>query len=194
MKPYMNFRMIRCLPVLLIAGALLMCSLTSSAVVDIVEFDTESQRHRYMQLSEELRCPKCQNQNLAGSDSQIAGDLRRELHRLLLEGKTDREIKDYMVARYGNFVLYKPPLQNSTLVLWGLPIFLLLVGAGAVFFITKQRRLAMADATASLSDDDHSRLEAMLAAQGEDTETSGSQSSNSESNNPQLNNNEKGNH
>ena len=99
MKPYMIFRMIRCLPVLLIAGVLLMCSLTSSAVVDIVEFDTESQRHRYMQLSEELRCPKCQNQNLAGSDSQIAGDLRRELHRLLLEGKTDREIKDYMVAR-----------------------------------------------------------------------------------------------
>ena len=111
------------------------------AVVDIYEFDTESQRERYFQLSEELRCPKCQNQNLAGSDSQIAGDLRRELRRLLEEGKTDKEIKGFMVDRYGEFVLYKPRLQKSTLVLWGLPILLLFLGAGAVWLITKRKKM-----------------------------------------------------
>jgi cytochrome c-type biogenesis protein CcmH len=110
------------------------------AVVDIYEFDTASQRERYFQLSEELRCPKCQNQNLAGSDSQIAGDLRRELRRLLEEGKTDREIKRFMVDRYGEFVLYNPPLQKSTVVLWGLPFLLFLIGVTSVLVLVKRRK------------------------------------------------------
>jgi cytochrome c-type biogenesis protein CcmH len=113
---------------------------SASAVVDIYTFDTDSQRERYVQVSEELRCPKCQNQNLAGSDSQIAGDLRRELRRLLEEGKTDREIKRFMVDRYGEFVLYKPRLQKSTLVLWGLPFLLLLIGVTAVLVLVKRRK------------------------------------------------------
>ncbi|MGS2716686.1 cytochrome c-type biogenesis protein [Eionea flava] len=124
--------------------ALLLISmlLTSNAVgvVDIYTFDSESQRERYFQLSEELRCPKCQNQNLAGSDSQIAGDLRRELRRLLEEGKTDPEIKQFMVDRYGEFVLYKPRLQKSTMILWGLPLLLLLVGVIIVLFIVRRKK------------------------------------------------------
>lgn len=114
---------------------------TSNAVgvVDIYEFESESQRERYFQLSEELRCPKCQNQNLAGSDSQIAGDLRRELRRLLEEGKTDQDIKQFMVDRYGEFVLYKPRLQKSTVVLWGLPLLLLLLGAITVIAIVRRK-------------------------------------------------------
>lgn len=115
------------------------------AVVDLFEFDTESQRVRYHQLSEELRCPKCQNQNLAGSDSQIAGDLRRELHSLLLEGKTDREIKDHLVARYGDFVLYKPRLQGNTLVLWILPFILFICGVGIVLVLVRRRNTAVGD-------------------------------------------------
>jgi cytochrome c-type biogenesis protein CcmH len=131
----------RSLFVCLLACVCWMSISSAFAVVDIYEFDTESQRERYFQLSEELRCPKCQNQNLAGSDSQIAGDLRRELRRLLEEGKTDNEIKSFMVDRYGEFVLYKPRLQKSTIVLWGLPILLLFLGAGAVWLITKRKKI-----------------------------------------------------
>jgi cytochrome c-type biogenesis protein CcmH len=119
---------------------LLFFSVNSVAVVDIYEFDSASQRERYHQLSEELRCPKCQNQNLAGSDSQIAGDLRHELHRLLLDGKTDREIKVYMVDRYGEFVLYQPRLQKATLLLWGLPFVLWLVGVVVLGAVVKRRK------------------------------------------------------
>jgi cytochrome c-type biogenesis protein CcmH len=134
------------------------------AVVDVYAFDTDSQRERYLQLSEELRCPKCQNQNLAGSDSQIAGDLRRELRRLLGEGKTDREIKLFMVDRYGEFVLYNPPLQKSTLVLWGLPFLLFLTGVIAVFVLVKRRKASKEGASSgdSLSAEERQVLDDLL--------------------------------
>ena len=139
-------------------------AISASAVVDIYEFDTESQRERYFQLSEELRCPKCQNQNLAGSDSQIAGDLRRELRRLLEEGKTDKEIKRFMVDRYGEFVLYNPPLQKSTLVLWGLPFLLFLVGVVAVLVLVKRRKGTKEYTTSSdnLSAEERQALDGLL--------------------------------
>jgi cytochrome c-type biogenesis protein CcmH len=155
--------MFRVLQYFIVWVGLLVVSLAAVAVVDVYQFDTESQRHRYLQLSEDLRCPKCQNQNLAGSDSQIAGDLRRELHRLLLEGKTDKEIKDYMVARYGDFVLYKPPLQASTLILWGLPVVLLVIGGGVIAWISYQRRTSVFKAQA-LSEAERSQLRDLLVA------------------------------
>lgn len=130
----------------IVIGALaLLCVNSTLAVVDVYEFDTDSLRQRYQQLTEELRCPKCQNQNLAGSDSIIAGDLRRELRRLLEEGKSDREIKRFMVERYGEFVLYKPRLQKATLVLWGLPFLLLVIGFLAIWFIVKRRKSYLVD-------------------------------------------------
>ncbi len=100
------------------------------AAIETYDFQNDDQRARYRQLAEELRCPKCQNQNLADSDSQIAADLRRELHRLLLEGQSNEQIVDFMRERYGDFVMYRPPLQNNTLLLWlGPPALLLLVAA-----------------------------------------------------------------
>lgn len=107
---------------------LLVLSVPSYAVIEIYEFEQESQKQRYHHLIEELRCPKCQNQNLAESDAPIAQDLRRELHRLLTEGRTDDAIIEYMVMRYGNFVLYRPPLDRNTLVLWAAPGIFLLFG------------------------------------------------------------------
>lgn len=137
--------------------------LTASAAVDIYEFDTDSQRERYHLLSEELRCPKCQNQNLAGSNSQISEDLRRELHRLLIEGKSDKEIKAFMVARYGDFVLYKPPLKSSTIALWLFPVVLLLVGAIALILIIRQRARSISKADDnSLSDNEQQQLDELL--------------------------------
>lgn len=162
-------------------------SVSSVAVVDIYEFDTASQRERYHQLSEELRCPKCQNQNLAGSDSQIAGDLRRELHRLLLEGKTDHEIKTYMVERYGEFVLYKPRLQKATFVLWVLPVVLFFAGIFLLNVIVNRRRAksveqgaendelnplsAESKVESSLSAKEQSELEKLLATQSSSEES-----------------------
>ena len=92
---------------------LLLClfSSLSMAVVETYDFDNEVDRNRYHQFVDELRCPKCQNQNLAGSNAPIAKDLRRELHRLLQDGQTDTQIVDFMVDRYGDFVLYRPRLM-----------------------------------------------------------------------------------
>ncbi len=140
---------------------------TTTAAFEIHEFDTESQRERYNVLIDELRCPKCQNQNLAGSNSQIAEDLRRELHRLLVEGMTDREIKDFMVARYGDFVLYKPPLKASTIALWAFPVILLLMGAMGLVMIIRQRARTNANViTEGLSASEQQQLDQLLQ-QGE---------------------------
>ena len=100
---------------------LVLLSLPAAAVVDTYEFDDEVTRQRYLSFVEELRCPKCQNQNLAGSDSPIAADLRRELYLQLEAGRSDKEIIDFMVARYGDYVLYRPPVKSSTVLLWVLP-------------------------------------------------------------------------
>ena len=139
-------------------ACILLISLQLEAAIDVYQFDTESQRQRYHALVEELRCPKCQNQNLAGSNSQIALDLRRELHRLLLEGKTDREIKSFMVDRYGDFVLYQPPLQSSTLILWLFPGLLIIVGALILALIVRKNRRA----SRSLNDQDRSKIKHLL--------------------------------
>ena len=91
------------------------------ASVEVEQLSTSELQARYQVLIEEMRCPKCQNQNLAGSDSMVATDLRREIRRLLEEGFSDQEINEYMVARYGDFVLYRPPLQRNTVALWVAP-------------------------------------------------------------------------
>lgn len=104
-----------------------------AAPIDVYEFPTETDRDRYQKLVEELRCPKCQNQNLTDSNSQIAVDLRGEVARMVQEGKGDREIVDFMVARYGDFVLYRPPVQSNTYVLWLGPS--VMFGLGVIVFL-----------------------------------------------------------
>jgi cytochrome c-type biogenesis protein CcmH len=93
---------------------------------------------RLRSLSEELRCLVCQNQSLADSNADLAIDLRREVQRLMADGKTDVEVKAHLVARYGDFVLYKPPVQSNTALLWGGPPALLIIGAA--FWRLAQRR------------------------------------------------------
>jgi cytochrome c-type biogenesis protein CcmH len=92
-------------------------------------FESQAQQDRFDKLTKELRCLVCQNQNLADSDAQLAHDLRAEVHELLLSGRTDDEIKQFLVDRYGDFVLYRPPLQQNTYLLWIAPLVLLLIGA-----------------------------------------------------------------
>lgn len=98
------------------------------AGVDVVDFSDESLRPRYQQLVEELRCPKCQNQNLADSNSAISQDLRRQVQQLLEKGLSDDEIKAYLTSRYSDFILYRPDVNKNTWALWGAPVVLLLLG------------------------------------------------------------------
>lgn len=92
-------------------------------------FENQQQQDRFDKLTKELRCLVCQNQNLADSDAQLAHDLRREVHELLQTGRNDDEIKQFLVDRYGDFVLYRPPVQKNTYLLWLAPLALLLIGA-----------------------------------------------------------------
>lgn len=154
-KPAAKNGLLRWLSLLLFLAA------PSFAVVEIREFDNEVTRKRYQVLIDELRCPKCQNQNLAGSDSPIATDLRRELRRLLEDGRSDGEIIDFMVARYGEYVLYRPRLSNSTVVLWTLPVVLLVVGLLIIGIMVKRR--SGPKAVAEVSKSESERLRQLLA-------------------------------
>ena len=118
------------------------CDLVAS--VDMVEFSDESLRPRYQQLIEELRCPKCQNQNLADSNSPISIDLRRQVQLLLEEGMTDSEIKSYLSSRYSDFILYQPQVKQSTWFLWIAPIALLLLGLGILYGISRRQKDSVA--------------------------------------------------
>jgi cytochrome c-type biogenesis protein CcmH len=100
---------------------------------------------RLLHLSEELRCLVCQNQNIADSNAELAQDLRREIRGMIQAGKSDKEIIDFMVARYGDFVLYRPPVKGITLLLWGGPVALLLLGLFVLLRYLRQRATRMAD-------------------------------------------------
>ncbi|HRO57655.1 MAG TPA: cytochrome c-type biogenesis protein CcmH [Burkholderiaceae bacterium] len=102
---------------------------------------------RYNALAEELRCLVCQNQTLADSDASLAVDLRRQLESMVVEGRSDDEIKSYLVDRYGEFVLYRPPVQSNTWLLWFGPFVLLAAGIGV--WLTMQRRRETAGASSS---------------------------------------------
>lgn len=142
------------------------------AGIDTYEFNSPDERDRYGQFIEELRCPKCKNQNLVGSNSPIAKDLRRELHRLIVEGETDDGIKTFMVDRYGDFVLYRPPLQKNTYVLWYGPLVMLLVALLVLGFIIFNRSKTP-NVNGGLTDGEQESLEAFLSATKEQDLQSG---------------------
>ena len=133
------------------------------AAIDTYEFKDEVERERFRSLTEELRCPKCQNQNIADSNAPIATDLRREIFRMLDEGRSDKEIVDFLVLRYGDFVMYKPPLDSRTWLLWYGPFGLL--GLGAIFLVVlvlRRRKVEAAPERAALSSAERERLDALL--------------------------------
>lgn len=110
------------------------------AAIDTYEFKDEATRERFKQLTFELRCPKCQNQNLQDSNSPIASDLRNEVYRMLQQGDGNQEIIDFMVARYGDFVLYKPPVNKATYLLWYGPFVLVVIGAVVMLLVSRKRK------------------------------------------------------
>lgn len=116
------------------------------------QFNDRVEAERFHALTEELRCVKCQNQSLADSNADIAEDLREEVLQLMRQGKSNGEIKHYLVARYGEFVLYRPRVEPTTWLLWFGPAALLLIGGFAVAFIVRKRSGQPSAATNSDSD------------------------------------------
>ena len=128
-----------------LAGLIIAClfsilSINAYAAIDVYDFDSVQQEAQYRGLIEELRCPKCQNQNLAGSDAPIAQDLKQKTYDMVKEGRSDGEIRDYMQERYGDFITYKPPIRPSTWVLWFFPPLLLITLIAGWFWQSKRRQ------------------------------------------------------
>ena len=127
--------------------------------VDIYEFPSEEMEARYRALIDEFRCPKCLNTNLSGSDAPIAKDLRKTVWRLLVqEGMTDQEVRDFLQARYGDFVLYNPPFKPGTWVLWLAPVVFGLIG---IFVLARMLR---SRPEVALTDSDSRRVDEILGA------------------------------
>ena len=143
------------------ATSLAFAAAAGAIVFEQREFENEEQLARYKTLIYELRCLVCQNQNLADSDADLAADLRREVYRMIIEGKSDDDIVDFMVARYGDFVLYRPPLKATTVLLWVGP-FVLGAGAIALLIVQLRRRRAVQSASTPLSAEERARLHALL--------------------------------
>jgi len=138
------------------------------AAIDTYEFAKDGDRERFRELTKELRCPKCQNQDIADSNAPIAADLRKEIFRMLGEGKDNQQIIDFMVDRYGDFVRYKPALTGKTALLWFGPGGLLLAGVVVMVVIVRRRRVAPADGSDSLSVDERQRLDQLLDKKTDD--------------------------
>lgn len=112
---------------------------TAYAAIEVYQFDDPEKTVRFQRLTEELRCPKCQNQNIADSNAEIARDLRTKLQQMLTDNKSDDDIVQYMTDRYGDFVLYEPRVTAQTYLLWFGPFLLLAIALFIVFLIVKAR-------------------------------------------------------
>ena len=134
----------------------------AQAAIDTYEFKNDAERDRFRELTKELRCPKCQNQDIADSNAPIATDLRREIFRMLGEGKDNQQIIDFMVDRYGDFVRYKPALTAKTAILWFGPLGLLVGGFVVIGVIVGRRRTQRAESADTLSAEERQRLGTLL--------------------------------
>jgi cytochrome c-type biogenesis protein CcmH len=136
----------------------LLCLLPLLALAQAIQplpFRDHAEEIRFQKLSAELRCPMCQNETLADSNAPIAHDLRRQVFEMMQAGKSDAEIKAYLVERYSEFVLYKPPVEPKTWLLWFGPLLVLAIGAGVVAVQVRRRgRQAPATAPANDTEDD----------------------------------------
>ena len=155
-----------------LTGFIIACliSMSSYAAIEVYDFDSPQQEAQYRGLIEEFRCPKCQNQNLAGSDAPIAQDLKQKTYDLIKDGRSDGEIRAYMQDRYGDFISYKPPVRPSTWILWFFPPLLLIILVTGWFWQSKRRQLvasgqsgAMNSAAPALSATEQAELDRLLS-------------------------------
>lgn len=152
-------KILRALPALMLGVAL---SFSAFAAIDTYQFESPQQEQDYREITAQLRCPKCQNTNIAASDSIIAADMRTKVFQLLNEGQDRQQIVAYMVARYGNFVTYEPPVTPSTLILWLGPVLVVIIGAGMIFMRSRRRAVVSETGTEEMSEQEKQRLAQLL--------------------------------
>lgn len=143
--------------VLSFLGALLL-SFSVLASSEVLHFDNDTQEQQFRELTMQLRCPKCQNNSIADSNSMIAADMRQKVYELMQQGQTKEQVVDYMVDRYGYFVTYEPPVTPFTLLLWLLPALFLLAGAWTII----RRAQRIRSVKAPMSEQDKKRLQTLL--------------------------------
>ena len=143
-------------------AALMLVACQALALIETYDFSNPELEVRYHYLSEELRCPKCQNQNIADSNAPIAQDLRKLLHQQLEQGTSDEEILEYMVARYGEFVRYRPRFGGVTVLLWLAPVLLLLAGIGVLMAVLRSRPRKIGNGADKLNTEEQARLQSLL--------------------------------
>ncbi len=138
---------------------MLLLARSGYAGVEYHEFKQPEQEQQYKTLINELRCLVCQNQTIADSNADLAKDLRQQVYEMLLQGKTRKQIVDYMLARYGDFVLYRPPLKGKTLLLWLGPVVFLLLGFLMLFFYIRKKK---ANEPSGLNQQQHEKISQLL--------------------------------
>lgn len=144
---------------------LLALATTAQARIETHAFKSAADEARYLTLTEELRCLVCQNQNLADSNAELAQDLRRQIYQMIEQGKSNEDITAYMVHRYGDFVLYRPPLRPTTLLLWTGPFAILLLG---VFLLLRYIRSREHNPPEAVSDEELERARQLLHTEREE--------------------------
>lgn len=142
----------------LLLTLLLFVGAAMAQAIEPLPFKDHGEELRFQQLTAQLRCPMCQNETLADSNAPIARDLRNQIFQLMQHGQTDAQIKQYLVERYSQFVLYDPPVARNTWLLWFGPLLMFLVGA-AVVAATIRKRSRAASPTASSSTDSMGTVE-----------------------------------
>lgn len=146
----------------------LMLAFQASAAIDTYQFKSEQQEQQFRDITAQLRCPKCQNNSIADSNAMIAADMRLKVYELQQQGQSRQQIIDYMVARYGNFVTYQPPLTPATLILWVLPA-LFIFGGGVV--IVRRTRKRSGEQENGLDAAQQARLNQLLNPKGRGNDT-----------------------
>jgi cytochrome c-type biogenesis protein CcmH len=152
-------KLISSLPALLLG---MMLSISAFAAIDTYQFSSPAQEQEYRDITAQLRCPKCQNTNIAASDSIIAADMRTKVFQLLQQGQNKQQIVDYMVARYGNFVTYEPPVTPSTFILWLGPVLVVIIGAAMIFMRSRRGEVRLQNTTEEMSEQERQRLAQLL--------------------------------
>ncbi|AWH87865.1 cytochrome c-type biogenesis protein [Limnobaculum parvum] len=133
------------------------------AAIDTYNFKSVEEEQQFRELTGQLRCPKCQNNSIADSNAPIATDMREKVYELMEQGQSRQDIINYMVARYGNFVTYEPPVTPATIFLWLVPVLCVVIGAGAIVMLSRRRKVSASWAEPeTLSEQEKARLQQLL--------------------------------
>jgi len=152
---------------LLLAACMILFSHVSQAAIETFEFENAQQEKTFHELTKLLRCPKCQNQNIADSNAELAKDLRNKTYELVKQGQSKEQVVDYMVARFGNFVRYDPPVTPATIFLWLGPLLFIVFG---LLVLIRQIKKQPAKAN-NLDDQEQQKLQQLLKQHAKDTKS-----------------------